>query len=100
MRSLSLTGLQLLEHFAQAHEDEDLHGIKNDTRAMVFCSFRECVLEVVVSGFSALVLGCDLIAQDMLNQFDLLKATKFVGQSQGKQEIDKGFNQKEQKKVT
>jgi ATP-dependent DNA helicase MPH1 len=38
--------------------------------------------------------------QDMLNQQpELLRATKFVGQSQGKQEIDKGFNQKEQKKV-
>jgi ATP-dependent DNA helicase MPH1 len=36
----------------------------------------------------------------MLNQHpELLRATKFVGQSQGKQEIDKGFNQKEQKKV-
>lgn len=37
----------------------------------------------------------------MLNEHpDLLKATKFVGQSQGKQENDKGFNQKEQKKVS
>jgi ATP-dependent DNA helicase MPH1 len=37
----------------------------------------------------------------MLNDHpDLLKATKFVGQSQGKQENDKGFNQKEQKKVS
>lgn len=36
----------------------------------------------------------------MLNEHpDLLKATKFVGQSQGKQEEDKGFNQKEQKRV-
>lgn len=29
----------------------------------------------------------------------VLRATKFVGQSQGKQDRDKGFNQKEQKKV-
>lgn len=37
----------------------------------------------------------------MLNDHPaLLKATKFVGQSQGKQENDKGFNQKEQKKVS
>lgn len=41
-----------------------------------------------------------LTPQDMLNEHpDLLRATKFVGQSQGKQEKDKGFNQKEQKKV-
>ena len=40
---------QLLAHFTQAEEDEKVHGTKNDTRAMVFCSFRECVLEVVVS---------------------------------------------------
>ncbi|KAI9633416.1 uncharacterized protein MKK02DRAFT_18316 [Dioszegia hungarica] len=74
----------LLAHFTQAAEDEKVHGIKNDTRAMVFCSFRHCVLEVV----------------DMLNDHPaLLKATKFVGQSQGKQENDKGFNQKEQKKT-
>lgn len=39
---------QLLEHFSQAAEDEQRHGIKNDTRAMVFCSFREPVLEIVV----------------------------------------------------
>lgn len=38
--------------------------------------------------------------QDMLNQHPaLLKATKFVGQSQGKQENDKGFKQSDQKKV-
>lgn len=37
----------------------------------------------------------------MLNDHPgLLKATKFVGQSQGKQEEDKGFTQKEQKKVS
>ena len=39
--------------------------------------------------------------QDMLNEHSgLLRATKFVGQSQGKQEVDKGFNQKEQKKAS
>lgn len=37
---------------------------------------------------------------EMLNDHSpVLKATKFVGQTQGKQEGDKGFNQKEQKKV-
>ena len=42
-----------------------------------------------------------MTAQDMLNDHPgLLKATKFVGQSQGKKEADKGFNQKEQKKVS
>ncbi|TXT12930.1 hypothetical protein VHUM_01331 [Vanrija humicola] len=74
----------LLAHFAQAEEDEKTHGTKNNTRAMVFCSFRDCVLEIV----------------DMLNEHPgLLRATKFVGQSQGKQLVDKGFNQKEQKKT-
>ncbi|RXK39401.1 hypothetical protein M231_03354 [Tremella mesenterica] len=74
----------LLEHFTAAAEDAKTHGTANDTRAMVFCSFRECVLEVV----------------DALNQHpELLKATKFVGQSQGKQDHDKGFNQKEQKRT-
>jgi ATP-dependent DNA helicase MPH1 len=42
---------QLLDHFQLADEDEREHGVKNDTRAMVFCSFRDCVLEVVVSCF-------------------------------------------------
>ncbi|WWC72771.1 uncharacterized protein I206_106735 [Kwoniella pini CBS 10737] len=74
----------LLAHFTQAEEEEKTLGQKNDTRAMVFCSFRECVLDIV----------------DMLNQHSgLLRATKFVGQSQGKQEEDKGFTQKEQKKT-
>ncbi|WWC65008.1 uncharacterized protein I303_107622 [Kwoniella dejecticola CBS 10117] len=74
----------LLAHFTQAEEEEKTLGQKNDTRAMVFCSFRECVLDIV----------------DMLNQHSgLLRATKFVGQSQGKQEEDQGFNQKEQKKT-
>lgn len=40
---------QLLEHFSLAEEDEREHGVPNDTRAMVFCSYRECVLEIVVS---------------------------------------------------
>jgi len=36
----------------------------------------------------------------MLNEHPgIISATKFVGQSQGKQEKDKGFNQKEQKQV-
>lgn len=30
--------------------------MKNDTRAMVFCSFRHCVLEVVVSSQFDLVV--------------------------------------------
>ncbi|ODN92051.1 hypothetical protein L198_05723 [Cryptococcus wingfieldii CBS 7118] len=72
----------LMAHFAQAEEEETTLGQKNDTRAMVFCSFRPCVLEIV----------------DMLNEnAPLLKATKFVGQSD--RDGDKGFNQKEQKKA-
>ncbi|WVQ86187.1 hypothetical protein IAT38_008355 [Cryptococcus sp. DSM 104549] len=74
----------LLAHFTQAEEEERTLGQKNDTRAMVFCSFRSCVIEVV----------------DMLNEHSgLLRATKFVGQSKGKEEGDNGFNQKEQKKT-
>ncbi|GMK56457.1 hypothetical protein CspeluHIS016_0302970 [Cutaneotrichosporon spelunceum] len=74
----------LLAHFAQAEEDEKEHAIPNSTRAMVFCSFRECVLELV----------------DMLNEHPhLLRATRFVGQSQGKQAKDQRFTQKEQKKT-
>ncbi|KAL1412451.1 3'-5' DNA helicase [Vanrija albida] len=74
----------LLAHFAQAEEDEKTHGTKNNTRAMVFCTLRECVLEIV----------------DMLNEHPaLLRATKFVGQSQGKQAVDKGFTQKDQKRT-
>jgi len=39
--------------------------------------------------------------KDMLNEHTgIISATKFVGQSQGKQEKDKGFNQKEQKQVS
>ncbi|WVQ77137.1 hypothetical protein IAR50_006820 [Cryptococcus sp. DSM 104548] len=72
----------LMAHFAQAEEEEETLGQKNDTRAMVFCSLRPCVLEIV----------------DMLNEnAPLLKATKFVGQSD--RDGDKGFNQKEQKKA-
>jgi hypothetical protein len=45
--------------------------------------------------------GTSADAQDMLNAHSpVLRATKFVGQSQGKQEKDRGFNQKEQKKVS
>lgn len=37
----------------------------------------------------------------MLNEHPgLIKATKFVGQSQGKKEDDKGFKQKEQKQAS
>jgi len=48
---------QLLEHFSLAEEDEREHGVPNDTRAMVFCSYRECVLEIVVSAFLSAVSG-------------------------------------------
>lgn len=74
----------MLAHFSQAEEEENTLGQKNNTRAMVFCSLRPCVMELV----------------DMFNEHpNLLRATKFVGQSNGKDERDKGFNQKEQKKT-
>lgn len=67
---------------------------------MVFCSFRDCVMEIVVSVYQVSARRNLSFEQEMLNDHsDLLRATKFVGQSQGKQEQDKGFNQKEQKKV-
>ncbi|OWT36037.1 ATP-dependent DNA helicase MPH1 [Cryptococcus neoformans Bt1] len=74
----------MLAHFSQAEEEENTLGQKNNTRAMVFCSLRTCVMELV----------------DMFNEHpNLLRATKFVGQAHGKDERDKGFNQKEQKKT-
>lgn len=46
------------------------------------------------------LLELKLTLQEMCNEHpDLLRATKFVGQSDGKNENDKGFNQKEQKRV-
>lgn len=38
----------LLAHFLQAEEEERTLGEKNTTRAMVFCTYRECVIDVVV----------------------------------------------------
>jgi ATP-dependent DNA helicase MPH1 len=67
---------------------------------MVFCSYREAVLEIVVRSVNEKSASTTDV-QDMLNEHSgILSATKFVGQSQGKQEIDKGFNQKEQKKAS
>jgi ATP-dependent DNA helicase MPH1 len=58
------------------------------------------VNDIVVSHTSCIQMDLANSMQEMLNEHSgLLKATKFVGQSQGKQEDDKGFTQKEQKQV-
>lgn len=90
----------MLAYFSQAEEEENTLGQKNNTRAMVFCSLRPCVMELVVCTFILLASFTHLQGKDMFNEHpNLLRATKFVGQSNGKDERDKGFTQKEQKKV-
>lgn len=74
----------LVQHFAQriSEGDEEDEGV-NNTRAMVFVTYRECVDEIV----------------EVLNQESpLLKVTRFVGQGVDKQG-KKGFAQKEQLEV-
>ena len=74
----------LVQHFGQrAFEGDEEEGGVNNTRAMVFVTYRECVDEIV----------------EVLNQESpLLKATRFVGQGVDKQG-KKGFAQKEQLEV-
>ncbi|TFK57422.1 hypothetical protein OE88DRAFT_1651133 [Heliocybe sulcata] len=70
----------VLDHFVKAGEEPVR---EQDTKAMVFVSFRECVDEVV----------------EWLNQESpMIRATKFVGQGADKQG-NKGFGQKEQLEV-
>lgn len=47
------TGLQLVQHLAASECDEKELGKRTPTRCMVFCSFRGCVGEIVVSTWSA-----------------------------------------------
>ncbi|KAH7883909.1 P-loop containing nucleoside triphosphate hydrolase protein [Phlebopus sp. FC_14] len=77
----------LLQHFGaragDISEEDGNGGGGEDTRAMVFVTYRECVDEIV----------------EILNQeAPLLKATKFVGQGVDKQGR-KGFAQREQLEV-
>lgn len=74
----------LVQHFAQKISERDEEEAEvNETRAMVFVTYRECVDEIV----------------EVLNQESpLLKATRFVGQGTDKQG-KKGFAQKEQLEV-
>lgn len=74
----------LVQHFGQRISDGDREEAEvNDTRAMVFVTYRECVDEIV----------------EVLNQESpLVKATRFVGQGVDKQG-KKGFAQKEQLEV-
>jgi ATP-dependent DNA helicase MPH1 len=71
-----LKGL-IVQYFGERMEEDD------DTRAMVFVTYRECVDEIV----------------EMLNvEKPLIRATKFVGQGTDKSG-KKGFAQKEQLEV-
>lgn len=74
----------LVQHFGQRiSEGDEEQPEANETRAMVFVTYRECVDEIV----------------DVLNQESpLLRATRFVGQGADKQG-KKGFAQKEQLEV-
>ncbi|KAI6045135.1 hypothetical protein EDC04DRAFT_2638648 [Pisolithus marmoratus] len=73
--------LLLMQHFGSRMSEDGETG--EDTKAMVFVTYRECVDEIVA----------------MLNEErPLLKATKFVGQGLDKQGR-KGFAQKEQLEV-
>lgn len=74
----------LVQHFGQRISDEGGEELEaDDTRAMVFVTYRECVDEIV----------------EILNQESpLLRATRFVGQGTDKQG-KKGFAQKEQLEV-
>lgn len=65
-------------HFA--HEEE--HGRKEDTRVMIFCHYRECVLEIV----------------ECLNDVAGIRATLFVGQASSVKG-HKGMTQKEQQRI-
>ena len=73
-----LKGL-LIQHFGERMDDQE----KEETRAMVFVTYRECVDEIV----------------DMLDaEKPLIRATRFVGQGTDKQGR-KGYGQKEQLEV-
>lgn len=67
----------IASHFAQ---DEENGG--NGTRVMVFCTLRECVIEIVA----------------LLNRLPGVKATQFVGQAADRKG-NKGLRQKDQERI-
>jgi|ERR1700761_604158 ATP-dependent DNA helicase MPH1 len=78
----------VIDHFGQRLRDNDASTVSmqvsDDTRAMVFVTFREAVDEIV----------------DFLNQESpLLRATKFIGQATDKKG-NKGLTQREQLDVS
>jgi ATP-dependent DNA helicase MPH1 len=77
----------VIDHFGQRLRDDDATvsvQVRDDTRAMVFVTFREAVDEIV----------------DFLNQESpLLRATKFIGQGIDKKG-NKGLAQREQLDVS
>jgi len=73
----------IIQHFGQRMEDASDGSGLEETRAMVFVTYRECVDEIV----------------DILNsEKPLIRATKFIGQGTDKHG-KKGFGQKEQLEV-
>ena len=75
----------LINHFVQnaTGDDDGGHPEGNDSRVMVFASYRECVEDIV----------------EYLNlESPLIKAMRFIGQGSDKK-VNKGFDQKEQSEV-
>lgn len=73
----------VVQHFAEKIVDEGDRGAEEDTRVMVFVTYRECVDEIV---------------ETLNHERPLIRATKFVGQGTDKQG-NKGIAQKEQLEV-
>lgn len=75
--------MEYLQNVVAAHfSSEEGYGRRDSTRIMVFCQYRECVLEIV----------------DILNEQVDIKATCFVGQSSDSKG-NKGMRQKEQEQI-
>jgi superfamily II DNA/RNA helicase len=75
--------MEYLQNVVAAHfTGEEEQGRLEDTRIMVFCQFRECVIEIV----------------DILNEQSGINATAFVGQSSDTKG-NKGLRQKDQERI-
>ncbi|UZJ54810.1 hypothetical protein CBS101457_004130 [Exobasidium rhododendri] len=75
--------MEYLQNVVAAHfASEEEQGRRADTRIMVFCQFRECVLEIV----------------DLLNEHNGIDATVFVGQA-ADNKGNKGMRQKDQEQT-
>lgn len=75
--------MEYLQNVVAAHfADEAEQGREGDSRVMVFCQYRQCVLEIV----------------NILNEQHNIKATQFVGQANDNKG-GRGMTQKEQEEV-